>query len=183
MSVTKNRCLIVRFVDVSHCDIKVVEHFIEFLIVEDTTGKGLSDLLLAAIEKLGLNIDDCRGQGYDNSANMKGKHEGAQAHILSANSRAFFTPCGCHNLNLVLGDMAKCSSQAVIFFGVLQRICDICRFTCEIEDFGRHCPLHHCKTAVRHTMGMPPQECKSIAVPNERNKRGPLRCSRRVQGP
>jgi hypothetical protein len=42
--------LIVRFVDVSHCDIKLVEHFIEFLIVEDTTGKGLSDLLLAAIE-------------------------------------------------------------------------------------------------------------------------------------
>jgi len=33
--------LIVRFVNISHCDIKVVEHFIEFLIVEDTTGKGL----------------------------------------------------------------------------------------------------------------------------------------------
>jgi hypothetical protein len=114
--------LIVRFVDVSHCDIKVVEHFIEFFIVEDTTGKGLSDLLLAAIEKLGLNIDDCRGQGYDNGADMKGKHEGVQAHILRANSRAFFTPCGCHNLNIMLGDMAKCSSQAVTFLWVLQRI-------------------------------------------------------------
>jgi hypothetical protein len=43
-------------------------------------------------------------------------------HILRANSRAFFTPSGCHDLNLVLGDMAKCSSQAVTFFGVLQRI-------------------------------------------------------------
>ena len=74
--------LIVRFVDVSHCDIKVVEHFIEYFIVEDTTGKGLLDLLLAEIDKLGLNIDDCRGQGYDNGANMKGKHEGVQAHIL-----------------------------------------------------------------------------------------------------
>jgi hypothetical protein len=62
--------LIVRFVDVSHCDIKVAEHFIEFFIVEDTTGRGLSYMLLAAIEKLGLNIDDCRGQGYDNGANM-----------------------------------------------------------------------------------------------------------------
>jgi hypothetical protein len=98
-----------------------VEHFIETLIVEDTTGKGLSDLLLAAIEKLGRNINDCRGQGYDNGANMKGKHEGV--HILRANSRAFFTPCGCHNLNLVLGDMAKCSSQAVTYFEALQIIC------------------------------------------------------------
>ena len=53
---------------------------------------------------------------------MKGKHEGVEAHILSANSRTFFTPCGCHNLNLVLGDMAKCSSQAATFLGVLQRI-------------------------------------------------------------
>jgi hypothetical protein len=48
--------LVVRFVYVSQCDIKVVEHFIEFLIAEDTTDKGLSDLLLAAIEKFGLYI-------------------------------------------------------------------------------------------------------------------------------
>jgi hypothetical protein len=45
-----------------------------------------------------------------------------QAHILRVNSRAFFTPCACHNLNIVLGDMAKCSSQAVTFLGVSQRI-------------------------------------------------------------
>jgi hypothetical protein len=32
--------LIVHFVDVSHCEVKVVEHFIEFLIVEDTAAKG-----------------------------------------------------------------------------------------------------------------------------------------------
>lgn len=114
--------LIVRFVDVSQPDVKVVEHFVEFFIVEDTTGKGLSDSLLATLEKFCLNIHDCRGQGYDNGANMKGKHEGVQAHILRANCRAFFTPCGCHNLNLVLGDMAKCSSQAMSFFGALQRI-------------------------------------------------------------
>jgi hypothetical protein len=82
----------------------------------------LSDLLLVAIEKLGLNIDDSRGQGYDNGANIKGKHAAVQAHILRANSRAFFTPCGCLNLNLVLQDMAKCSSQAVTFLGGLQRI-------------------------------------------------------------
>jgi hypothetical protein len=128
----------------------------------------LSDLLLVAFEKLGLNIDDCQGQGRDNGANMRGKHEGVQAHILRANSRAFFTPCGCHNLNLVLGDMAKCSSQSVTFLGVFAKnLFYICHFTCEMEDFGRHCPLHHCKTVVTHTMGMPPRECKSIAVPNE----------------
>ncbi|XP_068108911.1 zinc finger MYM-type protein 1-like [Hyperolius riggenbachi] len=114
--------LILRFVDVSAQEVKVMEHFIEFLNVDNATGKGLSEALLAALENHGLDIADCRGQGYDNGANMKGKHQGVQAHILRMNSRAFYTPCGCHNLNLVLGDMAKCNSQAVTFFGVIQRI-------------------------------------------------------------
>jgi hypothetical protein len=78
--------LIVCFVNVSRCDIKVVEHFVEFFIVEDTTGNELSDLLLAAIEKLGINIDDCRGQGYDNGANMK-----ECKHIFSARIVAHFS--------------------------------------------------------------------------------------------
>lgn len=114
--------LILRFVDVSDSELKVMEHFLEFLPVEDTTGKGLSDILIATLKKLGLNIDDCRGQGYDNGANMKGKNQGVQAHIMRTNSRAFFTPCGCHSLNLVLGDMAKCSTHAISFFGVVQRV-------------------------------------------------------------
>jgi hypothetical protein len=45
-----------------------------------------------------------------------------QARIFRANSRAFFTQCDCRNLNLVLGDMAKRSSKAVTFSGVLPKI-------------------------------------------------------------
>ena len=42
--------------------------------------------------------------------------------LLDINPRAFYTPCGCHNLNLVLCDIANSCSKAISFFGVLQRI-------------------------------------------------------------
>lgn len=53
---------------------------------------------------------------------MKGKNEGVKSYILKINSKAFYMPCAGHNLNLVLGDMAKCNSHAISFFGTIQRI-------------------------------------------------------------
>ena len=74
------------------------------------------------LKKYDLDINDIRGQGYDNGSNMKCKNQGVQKRLLDINPRAYYTPCGCHNLNLVLGDMANSCTRAVSFFGVLQRI-------------------------------------------------------------
>ena len=53
---------------------------------------------------------------------MKGKHQGVQKRLLDINPRAFYTPCGCHNLNLVLCDMANSCPKAISFFEVEQHI-------------------------------------------------------------
>ena len=53
---------------------------------------------------------------------MKGKKQGVQKRILDINPKAFYRPCGCHNLNLVLCDMANSCPKAISFFGVVQRI-------------------------------------------------------------
>ena len=68
--------LILRCVDTSKFPIKIKEYFLEFFKAGDTSGKGLFNELVNVLKKYGLNIDDIRGQGYDNGPNMKGKNQG-----------------------------------------------------------------------------------------------------------
>ncbi|CAH9101970.1 unnamed protein product, partial [Cuscuta europaea] len=42
--------------------------------------------------------------------------------MLDINPRAFYAPCGCHSLNLILCDMANACGKARDFFGIVQRI-------------------------------------------------------------
>ncbi|XP_075687657.1 zinc finger MYM-type protein 1-like [Rhinoderma darwinii] len=72
-----------------------------------------------------LDIDNCRGQGYDNGANMAGKKNGVQANILRKNLRAIFVPCGCHNLNLVVADAARSNQCSKDLFGIIQCIYNV----------------------------------------------------------
>ncbi|PNT72528.1 hypothetical protein BRADI_2g45541v3 [Brachypodium distachyon] len=114
--------LIIRYVDVSSDFVSIEESFLGFLEVNDTTGQGLFDVLKDELKSLDLDIDNVRGQGYDNGSNMKGPNKGVQKKLLELNLRAFYSACGCHNLNLTLCDMAKSCRKASDFFGVIQRI-------------------------------------------------------------
>ncbi|XP_073120344.1 uncharacterized protein [Henckelia pumila] len=90
--------------------------------VDDTSGLGLSSELLKMLTRVGLDIDDVRGQEYDNGSNMRRRHNDVQKRLLEINHRAFYTPCDCHCLNLAQVDMVECCSKSKSFFGVLQRI-------------------------------------------------------------
>ncbi|XP_050915557.1 uncharacterized protein LOC127130628 [Lathyrus oleraceus] len=108
--------LIIRYVDISSASVNIEESFLGFLNVIDTSGQGLFDVLQNELKELGLDLFDVRGQGYDNESNMKGKHQGVQKRFLDINPRAFYTPSGCHSLNLALCDMANSCIKARIFF-------------------------------------------------------------------
>jgi hypothetical protein len=98
------------------------KYFLGFLKVDDTSGKGHFDSMVDSIKSFGLNVDDIRGQDYDNGSNMKGPHKGVQRRLLDINPRALFIPCVCHSLNLTLCDMAKSCGKAISFFGIVQWI-------------------------------------------------------------
>ncbi|XP_038644234.1 zinc finger MYM-type protein 1-like, partial [Scyliorhinus canicula] len=114
----------IRFLDVE--DISIKEHFVNYKPVIDTTGKGLYESILDFLRASELDLHNCRGQGYDNGSNMKGKNKGVQARIMKENPQAFYMPCGCHSLNLVVGDRATSCRESTSFFGTVQRIYILC---------------------------------------------------------
>lgn len=123
-------------------NIQVEESFIAYRVAKETTGQALADLLLTEIEECGLNMVNCRGQGYDNGANMAGVHKGVQAGVLDKFPLATFIPCGCHSLNLVIADGAKSSVKSTSLFGILQRL-----FTIFSSSTKRWCVISdHTKT-------------------------------------
>ena len=58
--------LIIRDMDLSSGHACIEESFLGFLDVNDTTGQGLFDVLENELKLLDLDINDVRGQGYDN---------------------------------------------------------------------------------------------------------------------
>lgn len=121
ISHTEQMSVTFRFFDVDEFCVR--ECFLTYKPVTDSSGEGLTGIFLdEIIDKYDIDMNDCRGQGYDNGANMVGQQKGVQSRITKKFPRAFFNPCGCHSLNLVVDDAAKTSVKSVSLFGILQRL-------------------------------------------------------------
>lgn len=61
---------------------KVEERFLSFSECSVSTGEGISNTIIAELEKVNLDMQNIWGQGYDNGANMVGETKGVQRRIL-----------------------------------------------------------------------------------------------------
>ena len=123
----------------------VQESFLKFVNCSKKTGSDIADLILDTLAAHKIPISFCRGQGYDNGANMAGKYNGAQAHIVKSNPLAIFSPCACHSLNLCGSHAAECCPEVQTFFGTIQKLynlfsCSPARWEILLDNIG--CSLH-----------------------------------------
>ena len=76
------------------------------------SGKKLSETLLEAISELKLNINVCRGQGYDGATSVSGSKNSVVANMIIKNLKAIYTHCIAHRLNLSICKTCKIQSVA-----------------------------------------------------------------------
>ena len=69
-----------------------------------------------------IDLADCRGQCYDNGANMTGKVRGVQARILNKNPLVTYSSCASHTLNLGGVHAARACPEIDIFFGFINQL-------------------------------------------------------------
>ena len=94
-----------RFVD-SNNDIR--EEFLKFIHCDKgVTGRDLFEAVTNTLSEFGLDLMNCRGQGYDRSGSMAGKVNGLSGIVLQINKLALYMHCHIDRLNLVVSSLTR----------------------------------------------------------------------------
>ena len=88
-------------------DLVVHEDFIRLYLTENITSAALVAITEDTILRMNINFEHCRGQCYDGASAMMGAKNGVAKAIMSKESRAIFSHCYGHALNLGVGDTIK----------------------------------------------------------------------------
>jgi hypothetical protein len=115
---------------------KIREDFLQFVQVNDVSGKGLADTILESISSFGINPKFMIGQGYDGAAAMSGQFKGVQTRIREIYPLAYYIHCSAHCLNLVISD--SCNIPEIRnTIGTMQSICNFFGYPKRLEVLQR----------------------------------------------
>ena len=138
-------------------DNEIQENFLGFVhLGEGLSGEALSESILKKIDSLGLDIKNCRGQCYDGAGSVAGARNGCSAHILRKNSKAVYTHCFSHRLNLSVSKSTKIVSVSNMMEKI-KAISDFFRnseqrqlvFTKYVDEFNPNSPKDKLKDVCR----------------------------------
>ncbi|CAG5021481.1 unnamed protein product [Parnassius apollo] len=90
-----------------------IERFLMFVPIEGHNAEYLTEVVVKFFKDNDIDINDCRGQSYDNASNMSGRYSGLQTRIREINKYADYIPCAGHSLNLVGVKAAECVNAVV----------------------------------------------------------------------
>ena len=113
--------LVLRFVDKEG---HIREEFLKFVhLANGTSGENMAEAIKTEIRSLGLDLRNCRGQGYDGAGNMSGKYIGAAVRIQNDFPDAIYVHCASHRLNLCVTN--ACSVPSIRnTFGTMKAVYD-----------------------------------------------------------
>ena len=123
VSHTEQITFVLRYVHKAEDNVWAIkERLLLFEDCEKKKGKDIANLLCIVLQRNGIDLQHCRGQGYDNGSNMSGIYNGVQALILEKNPQAIFCPCSAHSLNLCGVHATESSAVVKSFFGNIQKL-------------------------------------------------------------
>lgn len=96
--------LVFRWVDE---DLVAHEEFASLYLTESITSAAIVAIIEDTILRMNFKLEHCRGQCYDGASTMRGVKNGVSTIIASKESRAIYTHCYGHALNLGVGDTIK----------------------------------------------------------------------------
>ena len=109
-----------RYVHISeNKDVEIKEVFLGFFQVSEKNAASLVETVIEKLNDDGIDLNDCRGQAYDNAAVMSGVQTGVQKRILEINSQAQFIICKNNSLNLACIHAAEVHPTVVTFFDIM----------------------------------------------------------------
>ena len=88
-------------------ELEVHEDFAGLYEIPDISARTIVHVLKDCLIRMNLNWSRCRAQCYDGASNMAGHRTGVVSQVLSMESRALFTHCFGHSLNLSVCDTIK----------------------------------------------------------------------------
>lgn len=87
--------------------LNVHENFVGLYVIPNISSQVILSVISDTLTRLNLSFSRCRGQCYDGASNMSGCKAGVAKLITDIESRAIFTHCYGHALNLAVGDTIK----------------------------------------------------------------------------
>lgn len=104
VSNTEQLVFCIRYVDST---LEVHEEFIGLYSLESTSAESIFSTVQDILLRMNLRIENCRGQCYDGASSMAGHKSGVAKKVMDLESRALYTHCYGHALNLAAQDSIK----------------------------------------------------------------------------
>ena len=133
---------------------EVHEDFLGMYQVPSIDASTLTEATVDALCRMNLPLSKLRGQCYDGASSMKGVRSGVAKRILDKESRAIYTHCYGHSINLAVNDALKISKPIKAALETTHEVTKLIKYSPRREGIFRELKSAHDLAAGYHSPGV-----------------------------